>query len=295
MPKARVTKGNGPAPYALITPATLTLLVIIVLPILYTFWLSFHYSTFGGPPQYVGLSNYRELFQDRAFWRALLNNVIFVNVVVYGELLLGMSFAVFFARKVLFKKLMISIVMAPYAVSPVLGVLMWRFLWEPDIGAINNWLSSLELPQLLWTVKPVHAFILIVLIAIWLQVPFTFLILYNSILGIPSDLFDSARVDGASGWQVFRYITVPSIMPAIIVSLMFRYIFAFRTFDVVWILTEGGPYRTTELLSVYLYKRAFTYYEFGIGSAVAWIMVLVTVLIASYYLRVMYRRMFKNE
>lgn len=281
-------------PYALSGPVIALLVIVILLPIVYTLWLSFQSNTFGRAPEFVGIANYAQLSEDPAFWRALINNVIFVNVVVYGELLLGLGMAVFFVRRIALKKLMISIVMAPYAVSTVLGVLMWRFLLEPDLGVLNVWLRSIGLPQLVWTVNPIHAFVLIILIEIWLRAPFTFLILYNSLLGIPRDLFDSAKVDGASGWQTFRMITVPTIMPAILVSLMFRFIFAFRAFDVVWILTEGGPYRSTELLSVYLYRWAFSYFEFGLGAAVAWVMVILTVLIASVYLRQMYLRMFKN-
>ena len=117
--------------------------------------------------------------------------------------------------------------------------------------------------------------------------------LYNSLLGVPTNF--EAGVDRASAIKVFRYITLPTIMPAILISLMFRYIFAFRTFDIVWILIQGGPFRSTELLSLYLYRQAFSYFNFGIASAVAWIMVMVTLVLGAYYFLVLYRRMFKNE
>jgi multiple sugar transport system permease protein len=286
---------SGFLPYLFVTPVQLILILVIFIPILYTLWLSFHNYSYGTAITPAGIQNYRELFTDRVFKRALINNIIFVNIVVYLELAIGLGMAVFFVRKIPFKKLIIAIVMAPYAVSTVLGVLMWRFLLEPDIGLINGFLKNLSLPELEWTVNPVHAFAVIIILAVWLRVPFTFLILYNSILGIPTELFDAAKVDGCSGWKVFTNITVPVIMPAILISLMFRYIFAFREFDVVWILTGGGPFRSTELLSVYLYKRGFTYYEFGIASAVAWVMVLITILIGAYYFYILYRRMFRDD
>ena len=158
---------------------------------------------------------------------------------------------------------------------------------DPSFGTLSSLIS--------WCmIIPVHAFTMIVLIGIWLQFPFTFLILYNAIIGIPSELFESARVDGASGFQIFSKITVPIIMPAILISLLFRYIFAFRTFGEVWILTKGGPFRSTELLSIYLYKHGFVYFEFGTAAAVAWVMIIITLLIAAYYFRVMYKRMFTN-
>lgn len=281
--------------YFFVGPVQIVLTLIILLPILMTLVLSLQRYTYGKPATFVGFANYVKLFSDRNFIRALVNNIIFVNLVVYGELILGFGMALFFKRKMAFKKFSIAVVMAPYAVSTVLGTLMWRFLLEPDIGMLNGLLRALSLGQLEWTTKPVHTFIVLIFLSIWLNVPFTFLTLYNSLLGVPVDLFEAARVDGASSPQVFRYITLPSIMPAILISLMFRYIFAFRTFDIVWILIQGGPFRSTELLSLYLYRQAFSYFNFGTASAVAWIMVMVTLLMGAYYFRVLYRRMFKNE
>jgi multiple sugar transport system permease protein len=278
----------------MIAPVQIMLFIVMFVPILYTLWLSFFSYTFGKPMFYIGLDNYAEIFTDKNFIASLIRNVVFVNIVVYGELGVGLAMAVFFTGKVPFKKLMISIVMAPYAVSNVLGVLMWRFVLEPDIGMLNKFLLSLNFPQFLWTVIPEHAFAMVVLIGIWLQVPFTFLILYNSILGIPKELFEAGRVDGASKFQIFSRITIPTIMPAILISLLFRYIFAFRTFGEIWVLTQGGPFRSTEMLSIFLYKTGFIYFQFGTASAVAWIMIVITMLIAAYYFRIMYKRMFAN-
>ena len=294
MKRQSIRAGSGLA-YFFVGPVQIVLTLIILVPILMTLLLSFQDYTYGKPASFVGLKNYLQIFSDRNFKRALVNNIVFVNLVVYGELLLGFGMALFFKRKMAFKKFSIAIVMAPYAVSTVLGTLMWRFILEPDIGMLNGLLRTLSFGQLEWTTKPVHTFGVLVFLSIWLNVPFTFLTLYNSLLGVPTELFEAARVDGAGSGQVFRYITLPSIMPAILISLMFRYIFAFRTFDIVWILIQGGPFRSTELLSIYLYRQAFSYFNFGIASAVSWIMVLVTIIMGAYYFRVLYTRMFKNE
>jgi len=293
--KKQSIKAGSRLAFFFVGPVQIVLTLIILIPILMTLVLSFQNYTYGKPATFVGLKNYVQIFADRNFKRALINNIVFVNLVVYGELLLGFGLAVFFKRKIAFKKFSIAIVMAPYAVSTVLGALMWRFLLEPDIGMLNGLLRTLSLGQLEWTTNPIHTFGVLIFLSIWLNVPFTFLTLYNSLLGVSTELFEAARVDGASAGQVFRYITLPSIMPAILISLMFRYIFAFRTFDIVWILIQGGPFRSTELLSIYLYRQAFSYFNFGIASAVAWIMVLVTILMGAYYFRVLYTRMFKNE
>jgi multiple sugar transport system permease protein len=240
------------------------------------------------------LENYKDIFADPVFWRSFKNTVWFVLVVVYAELLIGLSIGLLFQKKIIFKKFMISIVMAPYAVSPVLGSLMWRFILEPEIGVVNLFFQSAGLPQFLWTVNPSQAFLMIVILSIWLRIPFTFLVLYNALLGVPKELIEAAKIDGASSSKAFMSVTLPTIMPAILVSLIFRLIFALRTFDVVWVLTKGGPFRSTELLSVYLYRRGFTYFEFGVASAVAWVMVLLTIIIGIYYLVAFYRSSMKN-
>ena len=241
--KKQSIKAGSRLAFFFVGPVQIVLTLIILIPILMTLVLSFQNYTYGKPASFVGLKNYLQIFADRNFKRALINNIVFVNLVVYGELLLGFGLAVFFKRKLAFKKFSIAIVMAPYAVSTVLGTLMWRFLLEPDIGMLNGLLRALSFGQLEWTTKPLHTFGVLIFLSIWLNVPFTFLTLYNSLLGVPTDLFEAAKVDGASPGQVFRFITLPSIMPAILISLMFRYIFAFRTFDIVWILIQGGPFR----------------------------------------------------
>jgi len=278
----------------LVSPVLILLFLVICVPILSTLWLSVQNYTYGRPRTFVGLENYKDIFADPVFWRSFKNTVWFVLVVVYAELLIGLSIGLLFQKKIIFKKFMISIVMAPYAVSPVLGSLMWRFILEPEIGVVNLFFQSAGLPQFLWTVNPSQAFLMIVILSIWLRIPFTFLVLYNALLGVPKELIEAAKIDGASSSKAFMSVTLPTIMPAILVSLIFRLIFALRTFDVVWVLTKGGPFRSTELLSVYLYRRGFTYFEFGVASAVAWVMVLLTIIIGIYYLVAFYRSSMKN-
>ena len=153
-------------------------------------------------------------------------------------------------------------------------------------------MSLVGLPGLDWSVNRWHAFVLITLLAIWHHLPFTFLILYTARLALPKDLYEAAALDGASGWQQFRFVTWRLLLPAMLVAVLFRYIFAFRIFSEVWLLTKGGPARSTEVLAVYLYKQAFSYHDFGLASATGWMMVLLSLVIALYYLRLAYRRMF---
>jgi ABC-type sugar transport system permease subunit len=151
------------------------------------------------------------------------------------------------------------------------------------------------LPEIEWTINPVHAMSVIILLSLWLHIPFTFIILYTSILAIPEELYEAAKIDGAGALQEFWHITLPTLVPAMLVALLFRYIFAFRIFSEVWLLTEGGPVRTTEVLALFLYRYGFRYHELGVASATGWAMVLASLIIATFYLRQMYKRMFSNE
>jgi len=185
-------------------------------------------------------------------------------------------------------------VLAPYAVSEVIAVAMWRFLFDPDVGPVTITLSSLGLPVLDWSFEPSHALIMIGLLTIWLHLPFTFIILYAARLAIPSDLYEAARIDGATAYDAFRRVTMPLLGPAIVIALLFRYIFAFRIFSEVWLMTQGGPARSTEVVAVYLYQEAFRFNAFGTAAATAWIMVVASLVLAAGYVFLLRKQVVGN-
>lgn len=284
-----------PVHYLMVAPVHLLLLAFIFVPALYVGWLSLTHSTFGGPAEFVGLSNYATLLGDRIFWRSFWNTLIVVNVVVYGELALGLGLALLMAGWVPFKRVVIAVILAPYAITEVTSVIMWRYMLEPDVGMINYALKSLGIGQIEWATEPFSALMVVSVLAIWQHLPFTFLILYAAVTTIPAELIESAKVDGATAWQTFWHVTLRLIMPAAFVALMFRYIFAMRIFSEVWLLTEGGPARMTEVLAVYLYRQAFRYHEFGGASATGWMLLMLSLVIALPYLRAMYVKMFRHD
>lgn len=278
----------------LVAPVHILILSVIVIPSIFVIWLSLTKSSFGQEPTYVGLENFIRVLSDPAFRSALWNTVLIVVFAVHIELVLGLLVALLFASGLPFRRFLLVAVLAPYAVSEVIAVVMWRFLFDPDAGPVTLALQAIGLPILDWSFEPTHAMILIALLTIWLHLPFTFIILYAARLAIPSDLYEAARIDGATPFQAFRRVTLPLLGPAIVVALLFRYIFAFRIFSEVWLLTQGGPARMTEVLAVYLYRVAFRYQEFGMASATGWAMVFLSLLISVFYLRAMYRRMFAS-
>ena len=280
---------------ALVTPVQLMIGGIIFLPALYVFWLSLNESSFGQAATFVGFTNYAKVLADPYFWKALLNTVIVVAIVVHLELLIGLGMALFFASGVPMRALLLAIVLAPYAVSEVSAVVMWRYLFEPDVGMMSRLLMGLGLPPIEWAVNPSHGLAMVSLLSIWLHLPFSFIILYAARLSIPGDLYEAAAIDGASAWTSFRRITLPLLMPALLIAALFRYIFAFRLFSEVWLMTGGGPARSTEVMAVYLYLEAFRYNAFGSAAATGWLLVLASLLLALLYLRGLYKEMFKRD
>lgn len=286
----------GPrAAAALVAPAWILILAVLVVPAAYVFWLSFHESSFGQAPVFVGLKNYAAILSDGYFWRAIFNTLVIVAVVVHVEMVLGLGMALLFASGVPSKPVLLAIVLAPYAVSEVGAVVMWRFMLDPDVGLITRALLAFGLPPLEWAVVPWHGLAVICLISIWLHLPFTFVILYAARLALPAELYEAARVDGAARWQQFSLITLPLLKPAILVAMLFRYIFAFRLFSEVWLVTQGGPARSTEVVALYLYLEAFRYNRFGVATATGWVMVVISLFVALFYLRRLYREMFASH
>jgi multiple sugar transport system permease protein len=283
-----------PLHWAMVTPAMTLLGLALLAPAIYVLWLSVTRSTYGASPEWVGFANYATVLADPYFWRATLNTFIVVNAVVAIELVAGLALAMLFQGWVPMKRLMVAIVLAPYAISEVVAVVIWKFMFEPYAGPVTLTLQALGLPVLDWAVEPAHGLAMVVLLSVWHHLPFTFVILYTALLGIPRDVYEAAAIDGATAWQTFRHVTVPLLVPAILVAVLFRYIFAFRIFSEVWLLTGGGPARTTEVLAVYLYRHAFRYADFGVASATGWLMVVLSLLLGWYYLQTMYRRMFSH-
>ncbi|UFN48942.1 sugar ABC transporter permease [Roseomonas sp. OT10] len=284
----------GAAQYALLAPAQLLLLGLILLPAIYVGWMSLHSASFAGDWTFVGLANFRALLADGVFWHAAWNTFWVVNAVVYGEMLLGLGLALLLSGWMPCRRLLIALLIAPYAINEVSAVVMWRFVLEPDIGMVSWTMASLGLGQLDWSADPFDALTLAAILSIWIHTPFTFLILYAALQAVPRDQMEAATVDGAGAWQCFWHVRLPFILPSLLVALLFRYITAMRIFSEVWLLTEGGPARMTEVLAVYLYRAAFRYHEFGLASATGLAMLILSLAVAMPYLYQAWQRMFRH-
>lgn len=289
---ARYTGRNRHPELLLLLPGIALLLITIVLPSISALLLSFQKYTLGSQPAFIGLENYSWVLADPSFWNAVGRTILFTAVMVGGEITLGLAFALLMAKGFPLQRLWVSLLIAPLAVSEVVAIIVWKYMFAPNFGVINYVIASLGMVPPEWFVSKVHAFIAICVIDIWLNTPFLFTILYPAIISIAPELFEAARIDGASGVRVFTRITLPLIKPILLTVSTFRVIFVLRLFTPIWLFAGGGPGEATKVLSIYLFEHGFSYYQFGRGSAVAWILLIITMLVASPQIRAMYRTMF---
>lgn len=282
-------------PFLLVLPIITILTTVILVPTIWAFFFSLQHYELGKEIFFVGFQNYVNILKDGDFWNAFINTFKFVSLTNIFGFFIGLGIAVLLSRGFPLQKIWVSLIIAPYAMSPVVSVVMWKYMLGYNVGAINYLLSFLGVERLQWLVNSNLTFMSMILVDIWRETPFIIIILYSAIVSLPLQLYESAKIDGASAWNSFVYITMPLITPAILVAVIFRFIFSFRTFDIIWVMTKGGPAKYTEVLSIYLYLQGFYYWDFGAASSVASIMLLVTFLVSTYIIRVMYKRMFLGE
>jgi multiple sugar transport system permease protein len=257
----------------LIAPAALLMLLFQVLPIAIGANASFRDWTLYNPKKtWLGLAHYHAVITDPAFLEvALPNTFLFMLISVSGALVLGLALALLLNRQFRGQKLVQTVLLVPLMVAPVIAAIMLRWMFNDQFGIVNVVLEGLGLDGQPWLVERWSAFGVILLADIWLWTPWFTLLLLAGLQSLPREPFEAAEIDGTTPWRVFRYLTVPMLRPVIVVCVVIRAIDAFRTFDIVWTLTGGGPGRATELFSLYAYVLAFLNLDFGRGSAAAMI------------------------
>ena len=255
----------------LIAPAALLLLLFQVLPIAIGANASFRDWTLYNPKKtWLGLAHYSAVIGDPAFYEvALPNTFLFMIVSVAGALALGLALALLLNRPFRGQKIVQTILLVPLMVAPVIAAIMLRWMFNDQFGIINAVLEGIGLEGQPWLVERWSAFGVILLADIWLWTPWFTLLLLAGLQSLPREPFEAAAIDGTTPWRVFRFLTVPMLRPVIVVCVVIRAIDAFRTFDIVWTITGGGPGRSTELFSLYAYVLAFLNLDFGRGSAAA--------------------------
>lgn len=267
-------------------PCLLYLAAFAIYPLLYSLRLSFTDLTAAtGTGNWIGLDNYRDLLFDPLFWNAALNSAIMVVASVAIQIVLGTALALFFNLQLRGSWIVSGILVLPMLITPIVVGVMWRALLNPDWGLVNwaiaamgfdppNWLGSVEM-----------AMKTLIMVDCWQWTPFVFIIVYARLLALPLDVFEAAKVDGAGPFTTFWMVTLPLLMPAIIFAAIFRAVDAFRSFDLIYGLSYGGPARSTTTLSFFSFQNGFSFQNYGYAAAVAYMMLIILIVGTTLLLR----------
>jgi multiple sugar transport system permease protein len=268
--------------YLLVSPAVVLVLAVVIFPLLFSLWVSvvrYDFRTPGNP--FVGLDNYLANLRDPIFQFSILRTVLLVAALVVVELVLGLILALAALRPFRGRRLLIPILLLPLFMSPIVVAQVWRLLWDRGTGPVN-YLLGLLVPggvNVNWFTEVPWNWIAIIVTDAWQWTPFMFVILLAGLTAIPPEYFEAASLDGASTWQTVRRITIPILVPVILVAVAFRMIDAFKFFDAIFILTSGGPGTSTYTASFYLYQQVFPQFKIAHAAAGSWLfLILVTVL-----------------
>jgi multiple sugar transport system permease protein len=273
----------------MLAPSLAVIALVAAYPICYAVWLSLNeYSVITpGLSRFVGLDNYADALGSAQFWEAMETTVLFTVISVGLELVIGLGMALVMHQAFRGRALLRAVVLVPWAILTVVTAITWRTIFEPELGFVNTMLSSLSLPggDVVWLGEEGYALAVMILADVWKTAPFMALLILAGLQGIPDELHDAAKVDGANTWQRFRSITLPLLVPAITVALIFRTLDALRIFDLPYVLTKGA--NGTETLSLIAQAELVANRNTGLGSALA-VLTFITVMGISFlYIRFM--------
>jgi multiple sugar transport system permease protein len=271
--------------YYFIAPAFLLLVAIIVFPLAHAFWTSLH-RTRGLRIDYIGFANYERILGEAAFWNSLTVSFSFTTIAVALHVVLGLGLALLL-NEIRFVKTAIRIAfLTPWMVAPAIGAIIWMWLLEPQFGVVNYLLRSAGLisDYKVWLGEPRLAFASIIAVDVWRGVPFIMLLMLAGLQGIPREQYEAAAIDGATAWQRFRYVTLPNLRYLLVVASTLDFINTIRHFDIIKVMTGGGPARATEVLPVLLYNRAFLANRFGEAAAIGVVLLAIVLAITIVYI-----------
>ncbi|KPJ74133.1 ABC transporter permease [candidate division TA06 bacterium DG_78] len=268
-----------------VAPLVIFISFFILLPICGTFWTSLWQDVAFISKKFIGLENYVRLLSDRHFWQSTYFTLLFPLISVSLEMFFGMIFALVLNETFRFRGILRGISLIPWAIPSIVGARIWQLIYRYDYGLANLFLKMFGIQSINWLGSPVGAFSALVLADVWRTTPFVAIILLAGLQTVPNDIYDQAQVDGSNFVQRFFKITLPLIKPIVIIALLFRTIDAIRVFDLIYVITEGGPGGVTTSLSLYGYKF-FLLGDFGYGSTVSVILFLISFIIALTYIKV---------
>jgi multiple sugar transport system permease protein len=273
-------------------PALVVLALLLALPVLYSIGLSLTKASLSAgqlDTPFNWFDNYATLFKDKAAHNALLNTLYFTIVEVIGVLGLGLLTALLLNHPLARWSGFRVLLLLPWAIAPVANAVLWKWIYHSNYGVLNAILLSLGIidSNITWLGEPFRALNMLLVVDIWKSTPFIAILLLAALQNIPQALYRAARVDGASSWQSFRYITLPSLKTAIAIAIILQTIWSLRTFDLIFVLTKGGPADGTVVMNFLAYRVTFNFLKFGYGAAIANLIFLTSLLLAMIYVRLL--------
>jgi len=250
-------------------PAVLFTLALMVFPVLYTLWVSFtNWNLASGlPPRFVWFKSYATVFAEPRFWGAFVRTLYFTGIAVAAETVLGVVWALVLNREFVGKRTIKAMMLLPLVATPVAIGIAWTLFYEPTIGIANWALKLFGLQGSRWIADPDFVLPALAIIDVWQWTPLIALITLAGLAGLSQEPYESARVDGANGWQIFWHITLPMVAPAVLTAVLLRSIDALKTFDIIYSTTQGGPGFASETLNIYSYNLSFNYFRLGQAAA----------------------------
>jgi multiple sugar transport system permease protein len=275
--------------WLLTAPGLTALMLVITFPLFFTVFVSgFDYTLMHRSfDTFVGIENYQTAFAENYFAEALWVTLKFVVCVVLLEFVIGFTIALMLNAVTRFKDVYYLILLMPLLINPVVVALVWRMFLHPELGIVNYLLGLIGIAKVNWLGDPVIAFWTVVLTDIWHQVSFMIVLLLAGLSALPKEPYEAARMDGASTLQSFIHVTVPLMRPVIIVTLLIRLIFAVKTFDLIYVMTRGGPGTATDLISYFIYRSAFFGLNIGQASAISVLLLVIVLALTAYLYRYM--------
>lgn len=278
-------------PYVYIFPAGLFLAAIMGYPILFTILMSFQRfnlaTLVSKNAQFIGLANYAAVLSNPNFWVALNHSLLFTFASIFFQFTIGLALAILLSKPFLGSNLMRGLLLSGWQIPSVVTGTIFLWLFNLDYGLVNFVLTSLNLIKepIGWVTQGNTALITVIIVNIWLGIPFNTILLTAGITGLPNEVFEAATVDGANGWQKLVYLTIPLLRSTILATLMLGFIYTLRVFDVIWIMTKGGPANATEVLPTFAYRLSFINFNFGQSAAVSVIILAILLIAAVFYLK----------
>jgi multiple sugar transport system permease protein len=274
-------------PYLLVAPTVAVLLALSIYPLIFAIKTALQNNA---GEWTVG--NLTRLVSDQFFFSALVHTFLYAAVALTLEFLFGLGLALLLDRNLCGRGFFRAIMLVPMMLPPVVVGVVWRLMYNSDFGAINGTLKifGINTEALIWTASPTFALLSVITVDVWQWTPFMFLVMLAGLQAIPQEPYEAARIDGSSAWQTFRYITLPLLKPAILIALLLRTMDLLRVFDQIFILTEGGPGFATETVSLYIYRAAFRFFDFGYAAAMSFVLLIITNLISVIYIRLLQKQ-----